>query len=54
MSPSLFSVAINLVLQHLQLFEGEITIDNNHWNAPAFASNTASISNTVDQMQRII
>jgi hypothetical protein len=36
MSPS-FSVAINLVLQHLQLFEGQITTDNNHWNSPAFA-----------------
>ena len=54
MSPSLFSVAINLVLQHLQLFAGEITIDNNHWNAPAFASDTALVSNTVDQMQHII
>jgi hypothetical protein len=54
MSPSLFSVAINLVLQRMQLFEGEITVDNNHWNASAFAIDTALVSNRVDQMQHII
>jgi uncharacterized membrane protein SirB2 len=54
MSPTLFSVAINLVIQHLQLFEGEITIDNNHWKALPFASDTALISSTIDQMGHII
>jgi len=54
MSPTLFSIAINLVLQHLQSFEGEITIDNTHWNAPPFASDIALISSTVDQRGHII
>jgi hypothetical protein len=44
---SLFSVAINLALLQLQLFEGEVTVVNKDWNGTGFASDTALIYNTV-------
>jgi hypothetical protein len=47
---SLFSVAINLALLQLQLFEGELTVDNKDWNGTGVSSDTALIYNTVDQM----